>query len=193
MRRTRRGCWVAEFRLETERLVLREWRAEDRAPFGAICADPRVMATLGPVKSRAESDELLGRVEAMEAAHGHTFWALERRSDAALIGWCGVIRGDMAPIDGKAEIGWRLAHAAWGQGYASEAAQATLDWLFTNRADESAWAITHSGNHRSRAVMERLGMTYRPEFDFYHPKLAEDSPLRPHVTYSLERSVWLAR
>ena len=179
--------------IETERLVLRSWRAEDSAPFAAICADPLVMATLGPVKNRAESDELLGRVVAIGAAQGYTFWALERRSDAALIGWCGVICGDMAPVDDKAEIGWRLAHAAWGHGYASEAAQATLDWLFTNRADESAWAITHSGNHRSRAVMARLGMTYRPELDFDHPKLTEDSLLRPHVTYSLERSTWLAR
>ena len=177
----------------TERLVLREWRATDRAPFAAICADPRVMATLGPVMDRAASDALLDRVEAAETAHGHTFWALERNSDEALIGWCGVIRGDAGPVAGKAEIGWRLAHAAWGHGYASEAARATTDWLFANLADDAAWAITHTGNARSRAVMERLGMRYRPELDFAHPRLAADDPLRPHVAYAVTRSEWAAR
>ena len=190
MRRMRRGCWVAEFRLATERLVLRSWRAEDRAPFAAICADRQVMVTLGPVLDRAASDALLDRVTALEADHGHTFWALERTEDAALIGWCGVIRGDAGPVAGQAEIGWRLARAAWGHGYASEAARASVDWVFGNLADDAVWAITYSGNVRSRAVMERLGMQYRPELDFDHPRIAADSPLRPHVTYALTRSDW---
>ena len=181
---------MVEFRLATERLVLRSWRGKDRAPFAAICADPQVMATLGPVMDRAQSDALIDRVNAMEAAHGHTFWALERAEDAALIGWCGVIRGDTGPVMGKAEIGWRLARESWGHGYASEAARATLDWLFTNLADDAAWAITSYGNRRSRAVMERLGMRHQPELDFGHPELAEHDPLRPHVVYSLARSHW---
>ena len=188
-----RGCWVAEFRLETERLVLRSWRDEDRTPFAAICADAQVMATLGPVVDRTQSDALIDRVKAMDAAHGHTFWALERRCDAQLIGWCGVVRGDMPPIEGSAEIGWRLASAAWGHGFATEAARATLDWLFATLADSSALAITNSGNLRSRAVMERLGMAYCPALDFAHPKLDETDPLRPHVTYVLPRANWLQR
>jgi len=179
--------------IKTERLVLRSWRAEDRAPFAAICADPRVMATLGPVMERTASDALLDRVEAIEAACGHTFWALERRSDTALVGWCGVIRGDAGPVAGRAEIGWRLAYAAWGQGYASEAARATTDWLFSNLPDDAAWAITHTGNVRSRAVMERLGMQHHPELDFDHPRIAKGDPLRRHVTYSVTRDDWAAR
>ena len=183
---------MAGFAIETERLRLRSWREDDRAPFAAICADPRVMATLGPVMTRAESDALLLRVEAIEAEHGHTFWALERKDDAELIGWCGVIRGNAGPVEGKAEIGWRLAHEAWGRGYATEAARATLDWLFANLPDDHAWAITHIGNHRSRAVMERLGMRHHPELDFDHPRIAEGDPLRRHVTYSLARADWNA-
>ena len=181
---------MAEFRLATERLVLRSWRGKDRAPFAAICADPQVMATLGPVMDRAQSDALIDRVNAMEAAHGHTFWALERAEDAALIGWCGVIRGDTGPVMGKAEIGWRLARESWGHGYASEAARATLDWLFTNLADDAAWAITSYGNRRSRAVMERLRMHYHPPLDFDHPRIAEGEALRRHVAYSISRSGW---
>ena len=181
---------MAEFRLATGRLVLRSWRGKDRAPFAAICADPQVMATLGPVMDRARSDALIDRVNALETAHGYTFWALERAEDAALIGWCGVIRGDTGPVAGKAEIGWRLARHAWDHGYASEAGRATLDWLFANLDDDSAWAITSTGNSRSRAVMERLGMHHHPELDFDHPKLVADDPLLRHVTYSLARGDW---
>ena len=183
---------MQEFRLETQRLILRSWRAEDREPFAAMSADPEVMATLSPVMSRAEADALVDRVAAKEVDDGYTFWALERRSDARFIGWCGVIRGDMAPVDGKAEIGWRLARSAWGYGYATEAARGTLDWLFANLADDAALAITHTGNHRSRAVMERLGMVYRPDLDFAHPRLGEANALRPHVTYELARQTWEA-
>ena len=150
------------------------------------------MATLGPVLDSAQTAALIARVAAMEAADGYTFWALERRDDARLIGWCGVIRGSDGPVVGKAEIGWRLASDCWGYGYASEGARAAVAWLFVNLPDDAAWAITHTGNIRSRAVMERLGMRYQPELDFAHPKLAENDPLRPHVTYALSRADWPA-
>lgn len=184
---------MSGFRLETERLLLRSWRDDDLAPFAAICADPQVMATLGPVMDRAGTAALIGRVQAIEAEHGHTFWALERKDDARLIGWCGVIRGTTGPIEGQAEVGWRLASSCWGQGYATEAARAAIDWLFAHLPDDAAWAITHTGNRRSRAVMERLGMTHKPGLDFDHPRLASDDPLRPHVTYAVARSGWLAQ
>lgn len=181
---------MSGIKIETERLVLRSWREEDIAPFHAICGDPEVMATLGPVMDRAETAALINRVAAIEAEHGHTFWALERRADSRLVGWCGVIRGSHDPILDKPEIGWRLARDTWGQGYITEAARATLDWLFANRPDDAAWAITSQGNRRSRAVMERLGMTYRPELDFDHPKIAPGDPLQRHVTYELGRLRW---
>lgn len=179
--------------IATERLILRSWRDDDLEPFHAINSDPEVMATLGPLLSRDETAALIGRIAAMEARDGYTFWALERREDARLIGWCGVIRGFVAPIDGKAEIGWRLASDCWGQGYVSEAARATVAWLFAHLTDADVWAVTHTGNTRSRAVMERLGMNHRPELDFAHPRLAEDDPLRPHVTYALARAEWEVR
>jgi RimJ/RimL family protein N-acetyltransferase len=178
--------------IATERLMLRSWREEDLDPFHAINSDPAVMASLGPVMSREEVAALIGRVTAIEAEHGHTFWALERREDARLIGWCGAIRGSVGPVVGQLEIGWRIARDAWGKGYVTEAARATLGWLFANRSDDTAWAITSVDNTRSRAVMERLDMAYCPELDFAHPKLAEDDPLRPHVTYRIDRAAWRA-
>ena len=101
-----------------------------------------------------------------------------------------VIRGDTGPVAGKAEIGWRLARHAWGHGYASEAARGTINWLFANLDDDAAWAITSTGNRRSRAVMERLRMHHHPELDFDHPRIAEDDALRRHVAYSISRSGW---
>ncbi|MEI4506788.1 GNAT family N-acetyltransferase [Sphingopyxis sp. CCNWLW253] len=174
----------------TERLVMRSWRDEDVAPFQAICSDPEVMATLGAPLDMDATQALIERVKAREAEHGYTFWALERRDDARLIGWCGVIRGDMAPVADKVEIGWRLASDCWGAGFASEAARGAAAWSFANLPDDEILAITWQGNVRSRAVMERLGMQYCADLGFDHPKLAADNPLRPHVTYSLSRSAW---
>ena len=188
---------ASEFRLETERLILRDWRDEDWPLFfrhtntpavmrwlgDVMGQDPQVMATLGPLMDRAASAELLASLQARAAQHGHTLWALERKADGRVLGFTGIIRGRDGPIEGKLEIGWRLASDCWGHGYASEAARASLDWVAENRPGEDVYAITAVINTRSRAVMERLGMTYEPELDFDHPRVAEDSPLHRHVTY----------
>jgi RimJ/RimL family protein N-acetyltransferase len=175
--------------IETDRLLLRSWRDDDLDPFAAMCADPRVMATLGPVMTRDETAALIERASGIERDLGHTFWAMERKADGQLIGWCGVKRGpEETPIAGVPELGWRLARDGWGQGYAREAAQATIDWSFANLPDDALWAITTVGNSRSWGLMERLGMTRRHDMDFDHPAVPGDSPLRPHVTYELRRA-----
>ncbi len=173
--------------IDTERLILRPWCADDIAPFHAICSDPVVMATLGPLMSVEQVTQRIADMQAMQAELGHCFWAIERREDALLIGWCGVIRGTVQPVEGKPELGWRLASDCWGAGYASEAARASRDWCFANLADTEVWAITSTGNRASRAVMERLGMHYRAELDFNHPGVAAGDPLQAHVTYSIAR------
>ena len=176
--------------IDTDRLSMRAWRDADIVPFQAICSDPRVMATLGPPLDLAATEALVDRMRGIEAEHGHCFWALERKQDARLIGWCGLIRGNAGPVANKAEIGWRLASDCWGLGYASEAARGAVAWGLANLPDDAIWAITSQGNDRSRAVMGRLGMRYHADLDFDHPKLAEGDPLRPHVAYSLSRLTW---
>jgi RimJ/RimL family protein N-acetyltransferase len=113
-----------------------------------------------------------------------------QQSDQQLIGWCGVIRGTVGPVTGKGEFGWRMARSAWGHGYVTEAARAAIAWFFANHPDDAAWAITNVDNRRSRAVMERLGMVYRPDLDFDHPRLAADDTLLRHVAYELPRAAW---
>jgi RimJ/RimL family protein N-acetyltransferase len=174
--------------IETERLVLRGWRDADLDPFAAMCADPRVMATLGPVMDREAAAAVIARVEGIRETHGYTFWAMERRVDGAFLGWCGIKPGaDNTPIAGQIEIGWRLAHEHWGQGYAREAAEAVLDWVWANLDVPAVAAITTPGNTASWGLMERLGMVRVPQDDFDHPNLAPGDPLRPHITYRINR------
>jgi RimJ/RimL family protein N-acetyltransferase len=184
---------MGDFRLETDRLILREWRDEDREPFYEMSKDPRVMVTLGSIMTRAESDALIDKVQARQVEHGHTVWALERKDDASFLGWCGiVIVPDGLPLAGLPEIGWRLAHHAWGQGYAREAAIRSLDWAFGVQKMERVWAYTSAGNDASWGLMERLGMARHFDMDFDHPFVPDGSPLKPHIIYSIGRDQWRA-
>lgn len=174
--------------IQTERLILRGWEQRDRAPFAAMGRDPRVMATLGPLIDRAQTDAVVDRLAGMEARLGYTFWALERRADGTFLGFCGLKPGpDDTPIQGGVEIGWRLAHAYWGHGYVHEAARACIAWLWSNTDEAQLWAITTPGNVRSLRVMERLGMQRVAGGEFDHPALAEGDPLRRHLTYRIAR------
>ena len=178
---------MAEFRLETERLVLRAWRDEDFDALHALCTDPQVMATIGPVHDEQRTREMLGRLQMRQVRDGCTFWAMERKADGRVLGYCGVGRGTVPQLEKELEVGWRLAFDCWGQSYAREAAEATFGWIATHHSGEPVWAITAVLNHRSRGLMERLGMRYRPEFDFEHPRVEFDH-LKPHVTYWRERA-----
>lgn len=182
---------MAEFYVESDRLILREWRDSDIAPFHAICSDPEVMATLGPLMTITEVEALVARMRELQRQLGHCFWTVEEKASGDLIGWCGVIRGrEGTPIHSLPEIGWRLARAKWGVGFASEAARVAVKWSFENLPDDSVWAITSKQNMRSRAVMERLGMKYQTDLDFDRLTIAPDSDLYEHVTYRISRPDW---
>jgi RimJ/RimL family protein N-acetyltransferase len=177
---------MADFRLETDRLVLRGWRDEDFAALHALCTDARVMATIAPVYDEARTAAVLARLQEREAHDGCTFWAMQQRQTGRVIGFCGIGLGTVPAIADQLEIGWRLASDCWGQSLAREAAEASLGWARRERPGEPIWAITSVGNHRSRGLMERLGMCYCEGMDFDHPAIPADSPLLRHVTYRLD-------
>ena len=170
--------------IETGRLVLRPAVDADREALAALNGDPRVGDWLGGALDRAASDAFVDRVQAHEAAHGFGFWAVERRTDARVIGMTGVwwVPPRMAMPD-TVEIGWRFHPDAWGQGYATEAAKAALTYGFSTLRLPEIVAFTARANLASQGVMRRIGMVPVPERDFDHPGLAEDHPLRPHVMY----------
>lgn len=176
-------------RIETERLILRSWRDDDRVPFAAMSADAEVMEHLGGVIDRADSDAVIDRLLGEEERHGFTFWAVERIADAALIGFCGLRRGghEGTPVTAELEIGWRLCRGAWGQGLAREAAEAAIAWGWANTEDARIAAWTVPANLPSWGLMKRLGMVHRPELDFDHPRFPSGHPLCRHIVYTIER------
>ncbi|MET0270483.1 MAG: GNAT family N-acetyltransferase [Sphingomonas sp.] len=172
--------------IETPRLVLREWRDDDRDWNAAECACPVVMEHLGGVQDRAASDARIDRMIALQAARGHGFWVIERKADGARIGAAGLklVDADGAPMQGTLEIGWRLARAAWGHGYAFEAATASLDFAFDRLAAPRVVALTSRRNAASWRLMERLGMRYRPDLDYDDARFAAID--NPTILYVIE-------
>jgi RimJ/RimL family protein N-acetyltransferase len=180
-------------RLTTARLLLREWRDTDREPFAALNADPRVAEFLGRPLDRAASDAFVDRIAARWGSDGHGLWAVERRVDGTFLGFVGLAAPSFeAAFTPCVEVGWRLALAAWGQGFATEGARAALRFGFEDLGREEIVSFTVPDNARSRAVMERLGMTRDPADDFDHPSFADGHRLRRHVLYRLGRDAWRA-
>jgi RimJ/RimL family protein N-acetyltransferase len=174
--------------VRTERLLLRRWRAADRAPFAALNADPRVMEFFPGLLSRADSDALVVHVETHFAAHGFGPWAVEVPGELPFAGFVGLsVPAFAAAFAPCVEIGWRLDAELWGRGYATEAARAALAFGFAQLGLAEVVAFTVPANVRSRRVMEKVGMTHDPADDFDHPELPVRHPLRHHVLYRARR------
>jgi RimJ/RimL family protein N-acetyltransferase len=181
--------------IETARLVLRDWREEDLDPFVRHTNTPAVMRWLGGVQDpEALKARWRERVMAWQESLGFTYWALERRADGELLGFCGLKLAD-APggeaIAGLHEIGWRLREDAWGQGYAKEAAIATLDFAFDRLAAPTVVALTVPGNAASWGLMERLGLRRRHDLDYWDTRFGEE--LNPTLVYDMEAEPWRRR
>ncbi len=150
--------------------------------------DAEVMTFLLPVPDDEALDAMIVRMDGWLKQHGFTFWTIERKSDGAVLGTCGLKPGAPdTPIEGLVEIGWRLGREHWGQGYAREAAQACLDWAWRTLDAAEIVAITVAANTASWGLMERLGMTRDAAGDFDHPLVADDSPLKRHILYRIGR------
>jgi RimJ/RimL family protein N-acetyltransferase len=173
--------------IQTDRLILRAFREEDRQPFAAINGDPRVNEWLGGPISAEQSDALVDRINAQIRDDGFGFFAAERKTDGRLIGMIGIRAQKDAPPAPCLELGWRLEFDAQGQGFASEGAKALLDWGFATQGADEILAWTAHSNLPSQAVMRRIGMAHDPARDFDHPVLAEDHPLRRHVVFVAKR------
>lgn len=174
----------------TARLVLRQWREEDRAPFAAMNADPLVMAHFPGMLTQDESDALMDRCAGQLERDGYGLWAVQTRANSDFVGFVGLSAPTWdAAFTPCTEIGWRLARSAWGHGLATEAALSVLATAFGELKLDEVVSFTTTRNLPSRRVMQRIGMTHDPSEDFDHPRVI-DGPLRRHVLYRLSKAEW---
>jgi RimJ/RimL family protein N-acetyltransferase len=174
--------------LETPRLTLRRWQETDRAPFADMNADPVVMHYFEAPFTRQQSDEAIDRYLAAFDRDGFSFFAATLRDTGNFAGTIGLqIMCDAVPNlpQPAVEIGWRLTQSAQGKGLATEGARTIVDYAFNQLGLNEVVAITALPNRASRHVMEKLGMTHRPELNFDHPRVPIGHQFQRHTLYSL--------
>ncbi len=181
---------MADTVAETPRLILRTWDERDIAPFMAALNTPAVMQWLGGLGDAALHQRLFERMQTCQRDHGYCFWIVERKSDAALLGFCGlyVTERPATPVAGMTEIGWRLREDVWGMGYAREAAEASLDVGFGALDLEKIVAFTIRQNAPSWGLMQRLGMVRARDLDHRLP--GYDPEISDTIVYKIDKRDW---
>lgn len=147
-------------KLETERLILREWNeSSDYEPYSRLCADPEVMRYLGGTPmNRAEAWRHMAVMVGHWALRGYGHWVVEERARGVPVGRVGILMPEGWP---GFEIGWTLERSSWGRGYAVEAAQAALAWARETLPFDQVVSCIHPDNHNSIRVAEKLGERYQ--------------------------------
>ena len=183
---------MAETIAETERLRLRNWDYGDLDEFLRHTNTEAVMRWLGGVWPREKHEAAFGRIKTYEREYGHTFWIVERKSDGALLGFCGLkrVNSEGAPNPGDFEVGWRLREDAWGKGYAKEAAIASLDLAFGKFGAPFVVALTVNQNEASQGLMKRLKMNRREDMDFQSTDMPAE--INPVIVYRIDAEEWPA-
>jgi RimJ/RimL family protein N-acetyltransferase len=166
--------------LKTERLLLRRWRESDRQAFHELNCDPLVMATIGPIMSRPESDAFMNRIEDRFDEYGFGLWCVDLGGES--IGFTGFMKPWFRE---GVEIGWRIRSDRWGRGYAPEAGSACLQDGFSGLGFNEVISFTAVTNSNSRRVMEKLGLRRDAGGDFDHPSVPVGHPLQQHVLYRI--------
>ncbi|HLK20362.1 MAG TPA: GNAT family N-acetyltransferase [Bryobacteraceae bacterium] len=166
--------------IETNRLTLDHWQSSDWIEFRPIATDPQVMRyiTGGVPWTDEQIRNFVDRQITLFAARGFCRWKLLRKPDRKLAGFCGVGFWRDAP---DPEIGWWLERESWGQGLATEAAQAALQHAFQATDHPRIISVARPENAASIRIMEKLGMKFDREFSSDGLQL---------VRYAIERSRW---
>jgi RimJ/RimL family protein N-acetyltransferase len=166
--------------IQTPRLLLRRWTDNDLVPMAEINADPHVMRWIGDgsVRDLEQTAEDIQRWEDEWDEEGFGLFAVELLASGELAGFTGLsVPAFLPEVLPAVEIGWRLGRQFWGQGYASEAAHATLEFALQDRGLDRVISISTVGNSASENVMRKLGMV--PEHETTHPLYG--LPLRVHT------------
>jgi RimJ/RimL family protein N-acetyltransferase len=178
--------WNGTVILATPRLLLRTFRLDDLPLYAALNADPEVARFLGGALSSEESDSIAEWAQQTYEHERLGLLAVERREDGAFLGMCGLHHQQSYPDE--VEVGWRLAREYWGNGYATEAATAWLDYAFGPLGLPRVISITDRPNVRSLAVMRRLGMVFDHE-----AQVEDDGVVFDAMIYSITSDQWRGR
>lgn len=177
-----------EILLETSRLLLRAWHPEDLDDLARIFSDRDVMRYFPNTLSRVQTSAFIEKMNEQIKLRSYTYFALELKAIQKLAGFTGLsyqdYKADFTPC---VDIGWRLDKPYWGRGLATEAAQACLAYGFENIGLSKIVSVAPRINTASIAVMEKIGMQYK--YDFDHPALDESTGLNPCVMYSIKPTV----
>lgn len=174
--------------ITTNRLDLIRFEPQHLAPFIAMNADPEVMAHFPAPMPSADSEAYFTRIQTHWQKRGFGLLAVTRRDSGAFIGFTGLTNPAYeTTFTPCVEIGWRFTRAAWGKGYAFEAAQACLRWGFDGLGLDEIVSFTARENLRSHALMRRLAMKTNTDEDFEHPMLEIGHRLSWHVLYRIAK------
>jgi RimJ/RimL family protein N-acetyltransferase len=150
--------------LETDRLLLRQFRQSDHEPYAAMCADAEVMRYIGTGVALAPADawRSMAGILGHWALLGYGMFAIEVKDSGAFAGRTGFINPPGWP---GFELGWGLAREQWGKGYAVESAKACLDYAFATLKRDRVLSLIRPENQRSIRVAERLGQRLTGEVE----------------------------
>lgn len=169
--------------ITTQRLGLRNWQDSDLIPFSEMCKDKAVMNYFPNTLSKTESKDLIERLKSHYLKFGFCYFAVDVLKTNKFIGFTGLLnqtyKSSFTPC---IDIGWRLKQSAWGNGYATEAAQACLQFAFNTLNIKEIFAFAASKNKASEATMKKIGMKYISTFE--HPKLV-NTTLNPCIAYKI--------
>jgi len=173
--------------IETERLILRDWKKSDKKLFRKLNSDESVMKYFPKILSKEETDDFYNAIQEELENYKYGLYAVELKENKEFIGFIGfhkaVFASDFTPC---IEIGWRLNKDAWSKGYATEGAKACIEYGFNELNMEEICSFTAAINKSSQNVMKKIGLTYIK--DFNHPRIETTSVLRHHVLYKIRKS-----
>ncbi len=170
--------------IETKRCWIRPMTLADQEAIARILQDPIVMTAYEHAFSDDEVSEWINKQLRRYAQDGFGLWAVIRKSDAALIGQCGITLQDCNGCTVH-EVGYLFAREYWHQGYATEAAAACCSYAFDVLECREVYAIIREGNTASQAVAKRLGMQAKTHLIKHYYGMD-----MPHTAYCVQKDAF---
>lgn len=183
---------MADLRLTTERLIIRNWEDQDKSLFHLINSNETVMEFFPFRRDRSFTDRIMEEVQEQISKNGYGHMAVALRHTNKAIGFCALADVSIGDgiLQGEKEVAWRLSPEFWGNGYITEAAHCLLAYGFETLNLETIYSFAVPMNRRSIAVMKRLGMERASALDYESPRVPDTHPhLKKHIVYKIENPI----